>query len=147
MNYIVMDHKGIQQVVLSKILGGESQIIQPWLHQQQTMKWILFILSDICNLQILYFCRIRLVFVYKCQFYYNNMTFSIKLSYWMSLLKRKDYVIFKWQAIVFCIKHYFRTHLKWIIFYYSELIFSGVYIWKGHWKKNICSLANCTNAS
>ena len=119
MNYIVMDHKGIQQVVLSKILGGESQIIQPWLHQQQTMKWILFILSDICNLQILYFCRIRLAFVYKCQFY--NMTFSIKLSYWMSLLKRKDYVIFKWQAIVFFIKDYFRTHLKWIIFYYSEL--------------------------
>ena len=64
------------------------------------------------------FCRIRLTFVYKCQFY--NMTFSIKLSYWMSLLRRKDYVIFKWQAIVFCIKTYFRTHLKWIIFYYSE---------------------------
>ena len=122
MNYIVMDHKGIQQVVLSKILGGESQIIQPWLHQQQTMKWILFILSDICNLQILYFCWIRLAFVYRCQFYYNNMTFSIKLSYWMSLLRRKDYVIFKWQAIVFCIKTYFRTHLKWIIFDYSESI-------------------------
>ena len=51
------------------------------------------------------FCRIRLTFVYKCQFY--NMTFSIKLSYWMSLVRRKDYVIFKWQVIVFFIKNLF----------------------------------------